>query len=106
MLDFKTTTALVKFLLENHPATRNDDNFLYLLVTMELADRNGFDIYAINVPWFLMNINREGFIGFETVRRTRQKLQQRYPYLAPSETVKGFRTANETAYRAFARGEL
>ena len=106
MIDFKTTKERVERILREHPFTRNCDNSLYLVVTMEIAEEKGFGIYALNVPWFFMNATREGFVGFETVRRTRQKLQREFPELVSSEPVKGFRTANEAEYRAFARREL
>lgn len=44
------------------------------------------------------------FPPFESVRRTRQKVQEKYPDLAASEEVEAGRELNETAYREFARG--
>ena len=106
MIDFKTTKDLVKFILEHHPESRNSDYSLFLLITREIAEREGLDLDTVSVPYFFTNSKKHGFIGFETVRRTRQKLQECYPYLASSEPVKGFRAANEAEYIAFARGDV
>ena len=106
MLDFKTTTDLVKYILTTDPKSRNSDTRLYLKVISEIADHKGINLHGLSVPEFLENSSKMGFVCFETVRRSRQKLQQHYPILASSEPVKGFRTANESAYRAFARGDV
>lgn len=106
MIDFKTTTDLVKHILTTDPKSRNSDSRLYLNVISKIADQKGINLHGMSVPQFLSDSSAIGFPCFETVRRSRQKLQQHHPYLASSEPVKGFRTANEAAYRAFARGEL
>ena len=106
MLDFKTTTALVKYILTNDPKSRNSDSRLYLKVISEIAEHKGINLHGMSVPQFLADGSAIGFPCFETVRRSRQRLQQLYPYLASTEPVKGFRAANQAAYRAFARGEL
>lgn len=104
MVNFTSTFDLVKHILETDPKARNSDSYLYLKVISTIADQKGINLHGLSVPLFLEHGNDMGFVGFETVRRSRQKLQQHYPYLASSEPVKGFRTANEAAYRAFARG--
>jgi hypothetical protein len=106
MIDFKTTTELVKYILTTDPKTRNSDSFLYLKVLTEIGRQRGIDIEKMSIPYFLLNLHGTAVPCFETVRRTRQKLQQHYPYLASSEPVKGFRTANEAEYRAFARSDV
>lgn len=106
MINFKSTTALVKHILTTDPKARSSDAYLYLKVVSEIAEQKGINLHGLSVPLFLQHGNDMGFVGFETVRRSRQKLQQHYPYLASSEPVKGHRTANEAAYRAFARGDV
>lgn len=106
MIDFNTTTELVKYILTTDPKTRNSDSFLYLKVLTEIGRQRGIDIDKMSIPYFLLNLHGTAVPCFETVRRTRQKLQQHYPYLASSEPVKGFRTANEAEYKAFARGDV
>ena len=106
MLEFKTTLELVKHILETNPKCRNSDSFLYLKVLTEVGRQRGIDIDKMSIPYFLLNLHGAGFPGFETVRRTRQKLQQHHPELAACEAVEAFRTENEAAYRDFARGEV
>lgn len=106
MLEFKTTLALVKHILETNPKCRNSDSFLYLKVLTEVGRQRGIDIEKMSIPYFLLNLHGTAVPCFETVRRTRQKLQQHYPYLASSEPVKAFRTANEAEYKAFANGDV
>lgn len=105
MNDLQTTTALVKSILEQDKQCRNSDSFLYLKVLTEIGKQKGIDIDSMSIPYFLLNLHGVGFPGFETVRRTRQKLQQHHPELAACEAVEGFRMENEAEFRAYARGE-
>ena len=106
MLDLKNTTALVKSILEQDKQCRNSDSYLYLKVLSVVGKQKGIDIEKMPVTYFLLNLHGAGFPGFETVRRTRQKLQQHHPELAACETVENFRVENETQYRAYARSEV
>ena len=103
MNDLKTTTALVKSILEQDEMTRNSDSFLYLRVLERIGDEKGIHIHGITVPDFLASIDVWGFPGFETVRRTRQKIQQHHPELASTERVAALRAVNEAAFREYAR---
>lgn len=106
MNDLKTTTALVKSILEQDKQCRNSDSFLYLKVLSVIGKQRGIDINKMSIPYFLMNLHGAGFPGFETVRRTRQKIQQHHPELAACEAVEGYRAENEAEYREYARGEV
>ena len=105
MNDLKTTTKLVKAILEQDERTRNSDSFLYLKVLEHISDQEGFAINHMTVPYFLENMKEYGFPGFGTVRRTRQKVQQHHPELAACDKVKGMRMIQETEFRQYARGE-
>lgn len=106
MNDLKTTTALVKAILEQDKQCRNSDSFLYLKVLSVIGAQRGIDIEKMSIPYFLMNLHGAGFPGFETVRRTRQKIQQHHPELSACEAVEGYRAENEAEYREYARGEV
>jgi hypothetical protein len=54
---------------------------------------------------FLLNGADMGFVGFETVRRARQKIQATFPELAACERVEGFRAENEAEYKKYALQE-
>ena len=106
MLDLKNTTALVKSILEQDEQCRNSDSFLYLKVLSAVAKQKGIDLEKMTVPFFLMNLHGAGLPPFESVRRSRQKLQQHHPELAANEVVEGFRADNEKVFRDYAVGDV
>lgn len=101
-----TTTNLVKTILETAPQTRNSDSLLYLKVLEHIALQKGVDLQLLSVSAFLTSMNIFGFPCFETVRRTRQKIQREYPELAANKTVQEFRAENEQEYRGYAKGSV
>ncbi len=105
MQELKNLTELVHIILDHYPQTRNSDGLLWLKVLESQAYEKGIDLRMLSVPYFLPRIGEMGFSPFESVRRTRQKLQAAYPYLSADEAVQNFRSENEKEYRAFARGE-
>lgn len=82
-----TTYKIVKELLENEVACRNSDRILIWRV------------------WVKQGLALNGSIGFhefvnhaktpESIRRTRQKLQQNYPHLRASEIIQAKRKAKQ-----------
>ena len=106
MSELKTVTKLVKCILEEDTQCRNSDSFLYLRILETYGNKNGIDINEMSVPNFLLTMKKNGFPGFETVRRTRQKVQAECPELAACERVRGLRMVNETEFRQFARGDI
>lgn len=106
MDNLKTLTGVVKSILTADEQARNSDSFLYFRVLEVYGAQNGMDINQMSVVRFLLHMKDYGFPAFESVRRTRQKIQATYPELAACERVEGFRMENEAEYRAFARGEL
>ena len=106
MNDLKNTTALVRSILEQDKQCRSSDSLLYLKVLTEVGKKRGVDIEKMSIPYFLLNLHGAGFPGFETVRRTRQKLQQHHPELAACERVEGFRAEREKEFRAYAVGDV
>ena len=106
MRDLKTVSALVKQILEKNVEARNSDNILYLEVLRYYSAEKGIDLYRLSVPDFLMKLEQKGFPAFETVRRSRQKVQATYPELAATGAVGAFRARNEKVYREFARSKV
>ena len=106
MNELKNTTKLVKAILEEDKQARNSDSFLYLRVIEHIADLNDINLYGISIPVFLVSMKENGFPAFETVRRTRQKVQQHHPELAACDKIAGMRMVNETEFRRYARGEV
>lgn len=100
----KTTSKIVLRILETEPQTRNSDSYLYLKV-LEYYDKI-YDACMCKLPveTFLINMGEYSIPNFETVRRSRQKIQAEYPDLAACKTVQAYKESNEQAYRAFAKG--
>lgn len=101
------TKDIVQTILEENQTARNSDSFLYLKVLERIAAEKG-DPRIVNIPIneFLLCMSEQGFPPFESVRRTRQKVQQDCPWLASCEKVSAMRAENEQIYRKFARGEF
>lgn len=104
MNELTTTAALVKSILQNDIQARNSDSLLYLQVITTQAEEKGLDLNSIPITDFLLNQNEYGLTPFETVRRTRQKVQQHYPHLAGSKAVKKARSERQEDFLEFARG--
>ena len=94
-----STKALVKTILENDEQARNSDSFLYFRL-LEKIDKT---LLAVPVNEFLLTMSAMGVPPFESVRRTRQKIQAECPWLSACDRVKEFRAENEEIYRDFAR---
>lgn len=108
MNDLQTTTKLVKAILEEDEQSRNSDSRLYLKVLEVVAEQHGYNMKKLSVYDFLeyRASDYPFFPGFETVRRTRQKIQAAYPDLAACDKVKGMRMVEETNFRQYARSEV
>lgn len=102
--ELHTTTDFVKGILEKCPETRNSDNILYYYVCAIVGKEKGIDIEKMSMPTFFLHMKKWGFPQFETVRRTRQKIQADYPELAGNSTVTAQRMLNEEAFRDYSRG--
>lgn len=102
MSQLKTTKALVKSILENDRQARNSDSYLYLKILKKISDERGTDFQNISVVDFLVNMDGLGVPPFESVRRSRQKVQAEFPALAADEIVSMFRAELEEEYESFA----
>lgn len=96
--DLKSVANLVKAILISDARARNDDNYLYLQVIEHI---HGEPI-NMSARCFFGNFSEFDFPAFESVRRTRQKVQAAFPELGADRKVKGFRDVKEAEYRAFA----
>lgn len=97
--ELNNITDLVKGILTDIPAARNSDNLLYIKVVDVLNSR------ALDKPFgeVMANLEDLGLPCFETVRRTRQKVQMDHPELKADEKVQSFRAINEEIYKEYAR---
>lgn len=106
MNNLKTVSGLVKQILEEDVLSRDSDNQLYLNVLEFYAKRKGISLLSLNVPLFLQEIENKTFPCFETVRRSRQKIQEIYPELGATKRIRSLRVKNEKYYREFAISKI
>lgn len=103
LTELVNTSKLVKAILETDKQARNSDSYLYHKVLEYVARSKNIDTRAINVHDFWIHWY-QFFPNTETVRRTRQKVQQEFPELAATDKVGAMRKENEAVFKAFAIG--
>lgn len=106
MTELKKVSALVQSILQNDERARNTDNYLYLKVLEHYSYIKGTDICSMTVPVFLKELDKRSYPGFETVRRTRQKIQATHKELAPNDAVSRRRIKREAVFREYAESEV
>lgn len=99
------TTKLVKEILTDKPETRNDDNLLWLESVRAVVKnfKYGNKMTELTFAYVLKNIHSLGLPSFESVSRSRRKLQEKYPELRGSEYVRRKRSEREKVYREYAK---
>ncbi len=99
MDSLKTIEGKVRAVLQKNEDARNDDMVLYLaLCNFYLKDAGTMPLAQI------MTKHRElGLPSFESVGRTRRKLQERHPELLGNVRKQKIRAAGEKAYRKYAK---
>ena len=103
MLKLWTTTKLVKEILIEVPETRSSDAHLYYEVAKRIGAKQGKDILNTSFGTVLLGMALYSLPSFETVRRTRQKVQQHNKDLCACDKVEGYRAVNEETYKDYAR---
>lgn len=98
MKNIKQVYEVVKNILEKNPKARNSGNELYGWVCLAYNE----SVRHLDFLYVLNNQNDLGIPKFETVRRSRQKIQAEYPDLQASNEVTEERYENWKAVRKFA----
>ena len=99
MKNLKTIENKVKMILKKNEDARNDDMVLYLaLCNLYLKDAG-----AIPLAEIMTQHKSLGLPSFESVSRTRRKLQALHPELAGCRPVQKLRATGEKAYRKYAK---
>ena len=96
--ELNTTEKLVKDILIREPLTRNSDNLLYIKVVERLNPN------CLNRSFYgvLLHLKELGLPCFETVRRTRAKIQANCPELQSDERVKQTKDEYEQDFEEYA----
>lgn len=97
--EINKTTVIVKDILNKNPMARNSDMYLYIKV----CEKVNPDTLDMPLKTVLSDLKGYNLPAFETVRRTRQKIQQCCPELAGNGVVEAHRMLNEEAFKEYAR---
>jgi len=103
MKDLKTIQEKVKAVLTSNAEARNDDMKLYFCVCDYTLSDEGIHIGNMPFETVMKQYRSLGIPCFESVRRTRQKLQAKYPELAGNRQIQKLRAAQEKTYRKYAK---
>lgn len=98
------TKNLVRTALQTSLKARNSDNYLYYLICKSIMQANGVDIDTLSFKEAMLCREKYNLPNYETVRRTRQKIQHEDQTLAATAEVEAERAIREEAFREFARG--
>ena len=98
--ELKTTTAIVKDILEQDMRSRNSDDYLYYMVCTRINE------IFVHLPFWKVLLNRKEykFPSYESVGRARRKLQEKYPEFSGEPDVEAQRMLNEEVFKEYARG--
>ena len=99
MKNLKTIEAKVKAILQKNEDARNDDMTLYLIVCNTYLKGAG----AMPFAEVMEQYKYLGLPSFESVGRTRRKLQAKYPELVGNARVRRLRAEGEKAYSKYAK---
>lgn len=103
MESIRNTAELVRAALEHNTKARNSDTYLYYVICKGLLNAKGIKIDKISLKDGLLHRKEYNLPNFETVRRTRQKIQRNHPELAGTEEIEVMRTIKEEQFRDYAR---
>lgn len=106
MNELKTAIDIVKYVLKTDERARNNDGYLWARVLDLCGQRDNIDYIHMTIGELLPHVNSMGVPNFETVRRTRQKIQQHHPELGACEKVEAYRAEKEQEFKSFVLGEF
>lgn len=101
MNNLKTIEGKVRVILEKDEKARNDDMTLYLAVCNACLKSAG----AMPFAEIMAQYRSLGLPSFESVGRTRRKLQEKHPELLGSLRIQRLRAKQEKAYRKYAKSD-
>ena len=98
--ELKSTTDIVKRILEEDAFARNSDDYLYFMVCRQKNE------IMVHLPFWKVMLNRKQykFPSFKSVERARRKLQRSHPEFYGDADVEAQRELNEEVFKEYARG--
>ena len=102
MKKLETVENRVLAVLKEPPEARNDDMKLYLLISKACIYAT-YGIADFSFEDVMSNYKAYGIPCFESIRRTRQKIQAKYPELGWSPEVRRARHKMQRVYSDYAK---
>lgn len=99
MKNIRTTSDIVKEVLENCPDARNSDDLLYINVCRKISPM----ICTQPLQTVFLMRKELGIPCYESVRRSGQKIRAAHPELCGADEVEAQRVVNEQIVRDYAR---
>lgn len=101
MRKLKSVEDKVLAILKDNPEARNDDMLLYVLVCKDCYKWSGTDIERLPFGVVMASYKTMNIPHFESVRRSRQKVQEKHPELDSSPEVKKARHRCQHMYQNY-----
>lgn len=98
MEELLTMEQLVKTTLENYPQTRNSDALLYITIINRMSPKTAKRSYED----VMLRACEMGLPNYDTVSRTRRKLQAKYKALQGETKVKKIRRDRYKVFKEYA----
>lgn len=97
-MELKTVKKMVEKLLKENLILRGDDDLLFCEICRQIKP----ETQLMSVCEFFLMRKKMGLPSFESVRRSRQKVQEEHPELKPCERVQESRKRQEEKFYNFA----
>lgn len=104
MRSLYTVEERVLAILKKNKEARNDDMLLYVLVCRSYFNNKDNDIGQMPFAFVMASYKELNIPHFESVRRSRAKIQSEHPELACSPEVRKARNRCENMYRTYVKG--
>ena len=102
MVGIRGVAKRVRETLKQSRMARNCDNWLYYSICKEILAEAQIDVDTLSFKDALLRRDELNLPPFESVRRARQKMQEKFPDLCADVEVKAMRDELEIEYREFA----
>lgn len=100
MTKLKELEPVVREILKQRPATRGDDDLLYL----DVLDKMEVNLTEITAESFILNYRKLGIPTIETIGRCRRKIQEKDNSLKPTAEIVLKRKKVENSFYDYSLG--
>ena len=99
MIELTEIQYMVYEILRDNEECRNSDNLLYI----EVLKKYNINVMGTSIYSFFNNFSDFSVPRFESVARSRRKVQELLPELGSTESVRKWRKDNESMFREYAK---